>query len=132
MTTLNASNWAEGADLTAFPRIEAPYTSGIVPGSEGTSRECLVLSWAMLLRSYVAGDVVSFTVDTDVVTVNFISGVVERLSSSTGGIMIDRKGSAVYYSLMVSQPTLLCFMTAKPQLFERIAVCWDERVATRT
>ncbi|RPB21806.1 hypothetical protein L211DRAFT_827739 [Terfezia boudieri ATCC MYA-4762] len=94
-----------GAGLTTFPRIHAPYSCETVLGSQGTSKECLTLSWAMLLNGYVPEDVVSFTVDGDAVSVDFSTGVIE--SSPADGKLACGKGSAVYYSQMPSASTLL-------------------------
>ena len=55
----------------------------------------------MLLHGYVPGDLVSFTVDGDTVSVDFGTGVVE--SSPTDSKLTSTKGSAVYYSQMVCQ-----------------------------
>lgn len=56
----------------------------------------------MLLHGYVPGDVVSFTIDGDVVSVDFSTGVVE--SSLADSKLTSGKGSAVYYSKMVCRP----------------------------
>jgi len=61
----------------------------------------------MLLHGYVPGDVVSFTVDGDVVSVDFSTGVVE--SSPADSKLTGGKGSAVYYSQMVCRLDHLCF-----------------------
>ncbi|KAF8444235.1 hypothetical protein BGX38DRAFT_1143770 [Terfezia claveryi] len=105
MSVANTSNILLGAGLTTFPRIHAPYSCETVLGSQGISKECLTLSWAMLLNGYVPGDVVSFTVDGDSVSVDFNTGVIE--SSPADSKLACGKGSAVYYSQMPSASTLL-------------------------
>lgn len=95
----NTSTTLLGTDLTVFPRIQAPYSYEAVPGSEAASKECLTLSWAILLHGYVSGDIVSFIVDGDAVSVDFSTGVVE--SSPADNKLTGGKGSAVYYSKMV-------------------------------
>ncbi|KAF8420669.1 hypothetical protein EV426DRAFT_239732 [Tirmania nivea] len=105
MTVAGTSTTLLGSGLTAFPRIQAPYSCQTVPDSEETSKECLTLSWAMLLHGYVPGDAVSFTVDGDAVSVDFSTGVVE--SSPADSKLSSGTGSAVYYSQMPSASTLL-------------------------
>lgn len=96
MTVADASHPAE---LTAFPRIEASYSFGIVPDSKGTSKQCLIISWAKLLHGYVAGDVVSFAVDGDIVSVDLSTSAIRR--SPVHGESMTGQGSAIYYSTEV-------------------------------
>lgn len=99
MSTTDTSTEPLAPRLTTFPRIESPYCICTVPDSAGTSKESLIHSWAMLLRGYQAGDVVSFMVDGQVVSVDFSNGRMDIFSLDTQ--LISKEGSAVYYNSVV-------------------------------